>query len=87
MFEKDGKFYADWRDTSGKRLRKSFINRRAALQHEADMKELAHPKQKAQGRRSPKSSAPSTSGSRNPIPITARQNNSSRTAAAQRRKH
>jgi hypothetical protein len=44
MFAKDGKYYADWRDRSGKRLRLSFTSKRAALQHEAEQKELAHPK-------------------------------------------
>ena len=32
MFEKQGKHYADWRDKSGKRLRKSFTSKAAALQ-------------------------------------------------------
>lgn len=58
MFEKAGKFYADWRDTSGKRLRKSFTSKRAALQFESDQKEQAHPKPKALGIHSPKFSAP-----------------------------
>lgn len=49
MFEKNGKFYADWRDRSGKRLRKSFTSKRAALMFEADQRELAHPKQNARG--------------------------------------
>jgi hypothetical protein len=62
MFEKAGKFYADWRDASGKRVRKSFTSRRAALQFEAEQKELAHPKQKARGQRSAHYSAPDTSG-------------------------
>jgi hypothetical protein len=42
MFEKDGKYYADWRDRAGTRKRKSFTSRRAALQYEADQKEIAH---------------------------------------------
>lgn len=62
MFEKSGKFYADWRDASGKRLRKSFTSRRAALQFEAEQKELAHPKQKARGQQSPHYSAPRSRG-------------------------
>ncbi|WP_109486933.1 hypothetical protein [Occallatibacter savannae] len=69
MFEKQGKFYADWRDRTGRRLRKSFTTRRAALQFEAEQKELAHPKSKARGQRSPRYSAPSTSGS---APVTLR---------------
>jgi len=60
MFEKDGKFYADWRDRTGKRLRKSFNSKRAALQFEAQQKELAHPKTKALGRLSRTFSAPRT---------------------------
>lgn len=63
MFEKQGKFYADWRDRTGRRLRKAFTTRRAALQFEAEQKELAHPKTKARGQRSPRYSAPNTSGS------------------------
>jgi hypothetical protein len=61
MFEKSGKFYADWRDTSGNRLRKSFATKRAALQYEAEQKELAHPKSPAQGLQRPKSFAPRSS--------------------------
>ena len=57
MFEKQGKFYADWRDKSGKRLRKSFNSERAALRHEADMKDLANPKRQALDKTSPKFSA------------------------------
>jgi hypothetical protein len=62
MFEKSGKFYADWRDQDGRRLRKSFTTRRAALQFEIEQKELAHPKQTARGQRSPRSFAPRSSG-------------------------
>ena len=36
MFEKSGKYYADWRDRNGKRLRKSFRTPRAALQYEIE---------------------------------------------------
>jgi hypothetical protein len=64
MFEKQGKFYADWRDHAGKRLRKCFTTKRAALQFEAEQKELAHPKPSARGLRSPRSSAPSISACR-----------------------
>lgn len=60
MFEKTGKFYADWRDATGNRLRKSFTSKRAALQFEAEQKEKAHPKQSARGNQLPKSSAPAT---------------------------
>ena len=61
MYEKSGKFYADWRDKSGKRLRKSFTSKRAALQFEAEQKELAHPKSKARGIRLPGSYSPHSS--------------------------
>jgi hypothetical protein len=57
MYEKSGKFYADWRDAGGTRLRKSFASKRAALQFETEQKELAHPKTRAQGTQSPKSFA------------------------------
>jgi|GEM_PF-2381613 hypothetical protein len=51
MYEKSGKFYSDWRDRKGCRHRKSFTSARAALKHEAEQRELAHPKQTAAGRR------------------------------------
>jgi hypothetical protein len=60
MFEKENKFYADWRDATGKRLRKSFTSKRAALQFEAEQKEKAHPKTKARGNQSRRSYAPGT---------------------------
>jgi hypothetical protein len=49
MFEKAGKFYSDWRDRQGNRKRKCFNSKRAALQFEAEQKELAHPKLRALG--------------------------------------
>lgn len=55
MYEKQGRYYADWRDKTGQRLRKSFTSKRAALQFEAEQKELAHPKLKAIGRPLPNS--------------------------------
>jgi hypothetical protein len=58
MYEKDGRYYADWRDKRGRRLRKSFTSGRAATRYEAEQKELAHPKKKARRPHSPKSSAP-----------------------------
>lgn len=60
MFEKNGKFYADWRDRSGRRLRKSFETKRAALQYEAEQKTKAHPNERARGRQLPASSAHSS---------------------------
>jgi hypothetical protein len=71
MFSKDDRFYADWRDKSGKRLRKSFTTARAALQYEAEQKELANPKPQARGQRWPKSSAPRGSV-RKPAPVITR---------------
>jgi len=65
MFEKQGRFYADWRDASGKRLRKSFKSKRAALQFEAEQKGLAHPKPKARGIRLPGSFSPHSSATGN----------------------
>lgn len=62
MFEKNGRFYADWRDKTGKRIRKAFKSPRAALNHEAAQKELAHPKPKARASRSPIFSAPPQQG-------------------------
>jgi hypothetical protein len=53
MFEKQGKFYADWRDREGTRKRKAFNSSRAALRFEQEQKELAHPKQSAKGKPSP----------------------------------
>ncbi len=50
MFEKAGRHYADWRDKDGKRKRKSFHSARAALAHEAAMREQAHPKKTTLGR-------------------------------------
>ena len=38
MFEKNGKFYADWRDRKGTRKRKSFTSQRAALRFEEERK-------------------------------------------------
>jgi hypothetical protein len=64
MFEKDGKFYADWRDKDGNRKRKSFKSRRAALRYEEEQKELAHPKMKARVTQLPKYSAPDSKGTR-----------------------
>ena len=58
MFEKSGKYYADWRDKTGRRRRKAFKSERAALRHEEEQKELAHPKGKATGRQWPHSSSP-----------------------------
>lgn len=58
MFEKNGKYFAGWRDASGKRLRKSFTSRRAALVFEEEQKEIAHPKRMPRGQRLPHSYSP-----------------------------
>ena len=60
MYEKAGKFYADWRDRQGNRKRKSFTSPRAALKYEAEQKELARPKPRARGKALPTYSAPAT---------------------------
>lgn len=62
MFEKNGKFYADWRDRKGTRKRKSFTSQRAALRFEEEQKELAHPKPPARVKLSPRLSVPSKPG-------------------------
>jgi|ERR1019366_783446 hypothetical protein len=66
MFEKQGKFYADWRDRKGVRKRKSFKSAHAALQFEEEQKVLAHPKTTAHGRRLPMSCAPNIRASQTP---------------------
>ena len=61
MYEKGGKFYADWRDRNGQRKRKSFTSPRAALRFESEQKELARPKSRARGKALPTYSAPAIS--------------------------
>jgi hypothetical protein len=75
MFEKSGKYYADWRDKKGKRKRKSFNSKRAAQRHEEEQKELTHPKPQARARRSPHYSAPISRGAlvTMPTPATRRE--------------
>jgi hypothetical protein len=60
MFEKQGKYYADWRDRTGVRKRKSFSTARAALRFESEQKDTAHSKPTAQRLHSPKYSAPAS---------------------------
>ena len=48
MYIKNNKFFADWRDESGRRLRKSFTTARAAITYEAAQR-VRLPKQKAGG--------------------------------------
>src|SRR5260370_753181 len=84
MFEKQGKFYADWRDQTGARKRKSFTSARAALQFEREQKELAHPKPKARGIRLPGSFSPRSSKAGNGR-IAAQPSKSSRSPEASHR--
>lgn len=41
MQHKSNKWYADWRDEHGRRHRKAFATRRAALQHQTKMQRQA----------------------------------------------
>jgi len=70
MYEKGGKFFADWRDTNGNgnRKRKSFTSPRAALKFEAEQKELARPKPRGRGTHLPKFSAPALITGASPAP-------------------
>lgn len=68
MYEKNGKFFADWRDRQGNRKRKSFTSPRAALRFEAEQKELARPRSRARGKHLPTYSAPATSKVSKPAP-------------------
>jgi hypothetical protein len=61
MFEKSGKFFADWRDEDQRRRRKSFKTPRAAMLYETQMRERSS-KRRAQGQRWPKSCADTSSG-------------------------
>jgi hypothetical protein len=85
MFEKAGKYYADWRDRTGARKRKAFKSERAALLHESQQKELAHPKKKALGAQLRTFSAPSTSRSQAAKPRTKLVNSSSGLQVVSRR--
>ena len=40
MYEKSGKFYADWRTSDGVRHRKTFTTSKGALRHEVEQKRL-----------------------------------------------
>ncbi len=66
MYEKNGCYFADWRDRNGARKRKSFTSKRAALQFEQEQKELAHPKRQARAATLPRYSAPGGSGRTRP---------------------
>jgi hypothetical protein len=56
MYQKDNRFYADWRDKRGNRRRKAFTSGEAAQTYEDAQKELARPKALAAGEPSRKSS-------------------------------
>ena len=85
MFEKAGKFYADWRDKTGARKRKSFTSKRAALKHEEEQRTAAHPRP-APGQQSPRFSAHALAGSHPAQPNSKQQKSSSRLQVVSRRK-
>jgi hypothetical protein len=87
MFQKGAKFFADWRDRQGNRLRKSFSSQQAALKYEAEMKAEAHPKTAARGQRSPKFSVPRsrvTKQKHGPLMLVSPRNSSPQRAAKRR---
>lgn len=51
MYQKDNRFYADWRDRRGIRRRKAFLTAAEAAEHEERQKVAVRPK--AQGAASP----------------------------------
>jgi periplasmic divalent cation tolerance protein len=53
MFEKNRKFYADWRNGKGVRLRKAFTSERAALKYETEQKQQSQKERKEKGQRTP----------------------------------
>jgi len=85
MFEKQGKFYADWRDRTGIRKRKAFTTGRAALRHEAEQKEAAHPNAEARKTRWQKSSVRAISLCPTPTPNTKQPRTSSQKPEASHR--
>jgi hypothetical protein len=58
MYQKDNRWYADWRDKRGVRRRKAFTTEEAAQQYEDDQKNLSRPKKKGGELRSRASSSP-----------------------------
>jgi hypothetical protein len=81
--EKNGKYVADWREKSGRRRRKTFTSKHAALRFEAEQKELAHPKQKARGNQSPSSYAQPQRTGRMAIAMRQHEPSSSKPVASQ----
>jgi hypothetical protein len=51
MLVKNGKFYADWRDSKGRRHRKSCNTRKEAKTLTAKMREAQNPSKKPRARR------------------------------------
>jgi hypothetical protein len=58
MYQKDNRFYADWRDRRGVRRRKAFTSADAATAYEEEQKNAARPKTRGAGLQLPRSSAP-----------------------------
>lgn len=77
MFEKAGKFYADWRDKSGQRKRKSFNTAKAARVFEQEQKEATHPKPKGRAQQLPRYSTPAQGAPAAVITISTRRDRSS----------
>jgi integrase len=89
MYEKDNRFYADWRTKKGVRRRKAFTSADAAQLYEEAQKNAARPKQKGAGHPSPQSCAPlsqrGTQRIRTPTPGTLRPISKKSAAAKSRR--
>lgn len=51
MLKKHGKYYADWRDSKGRRRRKAFPTRKAAKAHTQAMQKAAAEKKARPSRR------------------------------------
>ena len=60
MFEKNGHYFADWRNRRGKRQRKSFTSEADAIRYEQEQRAIAHPKIKGKARPSRRSFAPTS---------------------------
>jgi hypothetical protein len=62
MLKKHGKYFADWRDASGKRHRKAFPSKRAALSYQSREANKAQAAKKAPAPARSRTSPRSTSG-------------------------
>lgn len=69
MYQKSNRFYADWRNRKGVRLRKAFATAEEAIEYEERQKAAARPKQQGAGRPSQKSSAPISSRTPSPAKV------------------